>query len=915
MRGDRLLHASDRWFRLLLRLYPVDFRDEMGDALLETYRDRGREALNRGGIIRLLGVWMTALVDALCNGPGERVRPAVSWRRSANWGRDLELATRRLVRAPLFVVAVVGTLTLGLGAFAVVYTMVQKILIAPLPYKHPDDLYFVFRDYGSSFDLKRTMLGGPDIAELQQAGGVIEDVVGLAPRRRTLSIKADTDPMEIGIMLTSPNLFEVLGVEPALGRGFAPSEVGPGRAPVIVLTHELWNRFGADPAIVGTEVRLNEEPYTVIGVMPPTFAFGAHTSFGPPLGADAYTTFDVNLAAENPGYTIYGGLLRARPGTTPQVVAAAVDAVGRIVDERDFQRRGLRLFPVGPKPDLIANVRPALVVLGFAGAFLVLVLMMNLGSLLLARAAQRENEFAVSRALGANGVAVARATLFEGGLLGLLGGTAGTLAAIWGTRVLMGLAPLDLPRREAVAVDWGIGAVVIGIGALLGLLAATAPAIWAARASLSSLLASSAVRGGGGHGRLRRGMVAAQVALTLVLLSAGGLVVRSVERLLRADPGFRPDRVLTVRVPMPSDLFLDAAKPGDAPQVPGDRTRVRDANHFLALQDRVADALAAVPGVTSVSATSALPLTGSAFLTQFSIPGAPGNTGDPKRDTLAIDFIGTRAGYVEVMGMRVLAGRPFDHVRRDNVREALIDDHLARRFFPTGSPLGVTIPFGGKSLTIVGVVKQARMYDVHQDGRSQLFIRAGDWADLFPGGPFRSLSFVMRTKGEPHTVIPDVRRVIRRVDRRLALADMRAMDEIVSDSLRQQRMSAVLIAGFALGGLVLAAMGLFSVVSGSVTRRRHELAVRMALGADRRRVLRLVLGEGAFLVGLGVLIGVPGIYATSGLIRGILVGVSPSDPVTLLVVALGLTLVTMVACYLPARRVLRIDPAQALRYE
>lgn len=894
MSGDRLINVSERWFRILLRLYPADFRDEMGDAVVEAYGDRAREALNRGGGIRLAGVWVQVLASSLRNGLGERARPAAAWRRSGNWGRDMELATRRLMRAPALAASMVGTLTVGLGMFAVVYTVVEKILIEPMPYRNPDDLYFVWRDYGPMVDLKRGWLGGTDVAELQKAGGVIEGAVGLQREIATLSAREGADPTEIAVMVTSPNLFDLLGVGPARGRGFARSEVGPGRPPVIVLTHELWNRLGADPAIMGTDVRLNGQPYRVIGVMPPGFAFVRNASLGPAQRADVYTTFSVNLAETNPSAGSYGGIIRVRRGTSPKTVTAAVGAVGRVVDARAFNSRGLKLYPVGLKSDLISGVRPALLVLGFAGVFLLLALMVNLASVLLARATQRAHEFAVSRALGANTVAVVRATVFEGGVLGLIGGVAAALAAIWGTRMLVALAPLDLPRREAIAVDWGIGAVVIGLGVLLSLLAATVPATWVARVSLSSLLAASAVRGGGGHGRMRSSLVVTQVALSLVLLNAAGLVVRSFERLLRADPGFRPEGVLTVRVPMPPQMFPKSAK-------------------ALALQERVQDTLAAIPGVTGVSAATSLPLTGRGGQTTIAIPGAPGNIGDHDRDTPLVDVIGTRPGYVEVMGMRLLAGRAFGLVRQNNVREALIDRHLAKQFFPSGNPLGAKIPFLNHSLTIVGVVEQARLYDVHQDSRPQLFIRVEDWSAETQG--LLSLSFVIRAHREPHTLIPEVRLAIRRVDPRLAPAALRTMDEILDDALRQQRISAVLIAGFALGALLLVAVGLFGVVSGSVTRRRHELAVRLALGADHPRVVRLVMGEGARLVGMGVLIGMPGIYMAGGALRGVLVGVSSSDPLTLLAVALGLAGVAMVACYVPARRVLTIEPAQALRQE
>ena len=889
MNADRWRERSARWFRLLLALYPPDFRDEMGDSVVEAYMDRANEARRRHGILGTAGVWLRALWDALRNGPGERARPAAGWRRAGDWARDAEHAVRRLRRSPGTVLAIVATLTVGVGMFAVVYTVVQKILIAPMPYKDPDDLYFVWRDYGPIFDLKRGWLAGTDVAELQKAGGVIEGAAGLGRQLSTFSVSESADPTEIAVITASPNLFDLLGVSPMLGRGFAANEVGPGRTPLIVLTHPLWTRLGADRGIIGRDVRLNGQPYNVIGVMPPEFAFVRNASLGQPQPADAFVTFPIHLHATNPGAGSYAGLIRVRRGTSPEVVGSAVTAVGQAVDARDFQKRGLKLYPVGLKPDLVAGVRPALLVLGLAGVFLLLVLMVNLGSVLLARAAQREREFAVSRALGANSAAIGRATLFEGALLGLLGGITGTVAAVSGTRVLVALAPLSLPRRESIAVDWRVALVVIGVALLLGVLAAAAPAIWAARTSLSSLLANTAVRGGGGHGRMRRAMVVAQIALSLVLLTTGGLVVKSFERLLRATPGFRPEGLLTLRVPMPAQFVPDAS--------------------VIPTQDRIEQAFAAIPGVTAVSATSTLPLTAGASQTTVGIAGAPGNTGNAERDRPLVDYMGLRAGYVETIGMRLVEGRTFPRARPLNVKEALIDQLLARQFFPSGGALGAKIPFGNNdSVTVVGVVEQARLYDVHQDSRPQLYVRGEDWG-------YRSLSFVLRSDRDLSALAADARAAIRNIDSRLAIAEVRTMEEIVNNAVRQQRISAVLVAGFALGALLLASMGLFGIVSGSVTRRKHEFAVRLALGADHGRVLRLVVGEGAWLLAIGLLIGAPGVYLASGLIRGVLVGVSPFDPATLAAVSAGLALVALAACYVPARRVLALEPAQSLRQE
>lgn len=888
MSDGRLLRASDRWFRLLLRLYPRDFRDEMGGHLVEAYRDRSRAALERGGLLSLAGVWLAALGDSLRNGPGERVRPAASWRRSGNWGRDAELAVRRLVRAPVFVLAMVGTLTVGLGAFAVVYTVVHKVLIEPLPYERPDDLYYVWRDY-TWFQFGRGWLGPTDIAEFQQAGGVIEGAAGILRLIATVSRSADGEPIEVPVLSSSPELFELLGVQPMLGRGFAPEEVGPDRPNVVVLTHDLWQRLGGDREILGTDITMNGNPWTVIGIMPPDFHFVRNASIGTPQPGDAFTSLNHHLAEGNPNSGSYAGLIRVRAGTPPEAVASAVSTIGARIDERDFGSRGLRLYPTGLQEDLVAHVRPALFVVGLAGLFLVLVLLVNLSTLLLARAAQREQEYAVSRALGANPVALVRATVFEAGLLGTVGGAAGALAAVWATRGLVALAPLDLPRRATIAVDWQIAAVIVCVGALVGLLAGIVPAVWAARTQLSSLLSSAAVRGGGAGGRMRRGMVVMQVALSLVLLSAGGLVVRSFDRLLRVNPGFEPAGVLTVRVP----VF---------------QLNYPDADAVNALHHRLHESFAALPGVTAVGATNALPLSSLSNQTTISFPGAPGNTGDDDLDRPLVDWMLVRPGAFEALGIPLLAGRTFEGPAREDVLELIIDRTLAERFYPDGSAVGRRIPMDESEATIIGVVEHARLTDIHQDGRGQLYLRN----EISPNW---SLSWALRTSRPPAALIPEVRSVVRNIDPQLALSNVRTMDDVVSDAVRQQRVSAVLIGGFSVGALLLAAMGLFGVVSGSVTRRRHELAVRMALGADHGRVLRMVMQEGALLVMLGVLVGVPGVYFAGRAIQGILFGTSPADPLTLAAVAAGLAVVAMAACYLPARRVLGIEPARSLRQE
>jgi putative ABC transport system permease protein len=363
--------------------------------------------------------------------------------------------------------------------------------------------------------------------------------------------------------------------------------------------------------------------------------------------------------------------------------------------------------------------------------------------------------------------------------------------------------------------------------------------------------------------------------------------VRSFERLLRAEPGFDAENVLTLRVPV-------------------SQQRYPETEDAIALHDRMHAALAAIPGVTHVSAAGALPLSASASQTAIHIPGAPGNTGDEERDAPLVDYMGVRAGYFAAIGTRILAGREFEPGRRDSVYEAIIDRTLAEHFFPNANALGATIPFGDNSLTIVGITDHVRLYDVHTDGRPQLYVRAED------SGSY-TLSWVLRSTRPPTALASEARAAVHGVDRQLALADVLPMTALVGRSLSQQRVSAVLIGGFALGALLLAAMGLYGVISSTVTRRRHELAVRIALGADHGRVLRLVLGDGGRLILIGVLIGVPGTWLAGRAIRGALIGISATDPLTLASVSIGLGLVALAACYIPARRVLGIEPASSLR--
>ncbi|HYW33361.1 MAG TPA: FtsX-like permease family protein [Gemmatimonas sp.] len=890
-RSGALARVSDALSKLLLRWYPLDFREEMGPAMREAYRDRFDDAVRERGVPGLVLAWCAALADAMRNGIGERARPSIRWRRSGRWGRDAERVVKRLVRAPVFALSTIATLGIGLAAFAIVYTAVSNVLLAPMPYDRPDGVYWVFRDY-PWLGLERSSAAGTDVDALAQLDVVEHAAAVRPPRGVTLTGAGDGGaerPREVRRMVVSPALFPLLGVAPMLGRVFGPDESGPGRAPHAVLTHGLWASLGADSSLVGRSIRLEGQPFTVIGVMPPSFRFVRPTGTSGSQGADVYTTLEVRLAEADPQAGNYAALLRARDGVGRDQLEEAVASVGRTVDREHFESHGLTLSAVGAHEDLVRDVRPALTVMAVAAALLLAVLVANLTSLLLVRATQREREFAISRALGADGAAIARATVLEGAVLGAIGGAIGAGLAWWGSHALAELTPVTFPRREDLALDPAGALVTVATGLVLGVLAGLIPGVWAARLQLGSLMATANARSGGGRATLRRAMLASQIALSFILLCSGTLVVRTLDTLLRADPGFDPANVTTLRVPITGQRFPEAE----------DAAR---------MQERIERALAAIPGVTSVGAVSELPMQGSADQRPMLFPGAPGNTGEADHDRPVVDVFYARSGYVETLGARVVEGVPFQRPHRPGRAEVMIDETLARTFFPKGGAVGRDIHINDDTATVTAVLRQLRQYDLHADGRPQVFLRGEDWA-------YETMSWAIRSSIDPSSLAPAIEAAVHTADPSLAVASVRPMTAVVEDALRERRLTATLVGGFALVALLLTAVGLFGTVASAILRRKHELAVRIALGANHGGVLWMLIRESARLVLIGLLIAVPGFLLVRRVLERVLVGVSTSDPATIAGVALGLAGIALLASYLPARRVLRIHPATALREE
>jgi predicted permease len=808
------------------------------------------------------------------------------------WIGELTGAVRRLARARAFTAVAVLTMGVGIGAFTAIFGLVESVLLEPMPYDDPDELRWAWRDYVEA-SFPRGWLAGPDIVALREHPDVFTGVVALRTVERNLSGADGVDPAQVTVSLSSHDLFEVLGVSPVLGRAFRPEEDVPGGPSVAVLSHELWRvRFGADPTAIGRTIMLDDAPTEIVGVTPEHFRFVKHGSLSDPVEADLYLPMRVDLSQASPSAGSYAGLVRVDPQAAPDRVDAALAAATELTNI-DFRERGgspIRLWTVGLEEDLVAGIRPALTALVASAAFLLLMLAANLATLLLGRAALREHELGIRIALGAGRTRVLAGVVAEVTILAVAGGTLGVLLAALGTDVVVALAPADLPRLGAVGIDASVLLVALAVTAAMTLVACLTPSLYTLRAR-----AAEATKGGtrsstGERGaRARDALVAAQVALSLMLLVGAGLTVQAFAALLRQDPGFDPGPTLTFEVPLPDDLY------------PGPEAG--------AFHDELRRRIAALPGVSAVGASNALPLTQLTNQSGISFPGAPGNSGDVQGDNPLIDWFRVTPGYFVAAGYRLLAGRGLEEADADSTAFSLvIDDVLARRFFPDGSAVGSRAAFVGDTATIVGVVDQARLYRIDADDRGQAFISAQRF-------PTSALAYAVRTELDPAGLTPGIRSVVRELDASVPVSAVRTLDRIVQESVGQQRLSLRLIVSFALGALLLATLGIYGVVSNAVVRRTQEIGVRMALGANADRVARMVLSQGLRLSTAGAVLGLVGALAASRVIEGIMVGVEPRDPLVYAGVAVGLLAVAALASYLPARRATRIDPIEALRPE
>ncbi len=788
----------------------------------------------------------------------------------ADLWQDLLFGARMLLKRPGFTLVAVITLALGIGANAAMFSVVNAVLLRPLPFPEPERLMLVKGNDIGNF-------AAPDFRDLAAENRSFAQLGAYATS--TVNLAGGSEPERVNGVRISAGLLPTLGVQPLYGRNLTAEEDREGGEKVVLLGYGLWQRqFGADPGVVGRAIRLDEQSCTVIGVLPPGLNFPSDKELFVPL---ALSSRDL---ANYDGYFLTL-IARLKPGVTRPQADAELATIIR-PGERGPRFSSVRV--IGLQEALVGDVRKMLLVLMGAVLFVVLIACANLANLLLTAAAGRQKEIAVRLSLGASRGRVVRQFLTESLLLAASGGLAGLLLAWWGMRLAGGLLPGTIPRTGAIGVDGRVLAFTFTLSVAAGLLFGTLPAL---RASQTEALKAGGRTLGGGFGasRLRASLVVSQVALTVVLLAGAGLLLRSFVRLEQTPLGFRPERLLTARIALPRSAYA-------TPQ------------QRLSFADRLLEEVRRQPGMQDAALTSFLPFaTGN---NSFGVLMNGREQGWPGMPTA--NFRSVIPDYFRVMGIPLLKGREFssaDHERAPMV--AVINETMARRYWPDGNPIGQRIKETSNERVwreIVGVVGSVRHRARGEEPKPEMFV---PWSQA----PAPNLNLAVRTQVEPASFAAALRRAVTATDANLPVFEVLTMEERLSDSVAQPRFRTALLGAFAALALVMAVVGLYAVMAFAVAQRTHELGIRAALGAQRRDIIRLVLRQGVKLAGAGVVIGLAGALALTRVLTGLLYEVRPTDPLTFLAVPALLVSVALVACWVPARRATKVDPMEALRYE
>jgi putative ABC transport system permease protein len=798
---------------------------------------------------------------------------------------DLRFALRALGRAPGFVLAAVLCLGLGLGANTTVYSLVNSLILRPLPYGESERLLAVVHEHAAQGVVRGDI--------------TLAAVLDVAERSRTLDGLAATDtrlvnltgvdrPEALAAASVSGNYFDLLRVRPLVGRVLRAEESRPGAAPVVVLGEQLWReRFAGDPSAVGRAIALDGKPYTIVGVVPDAAG----------MSGDRERLFVPLVHERDPaqrGWHSYDAIARLKPGVTLEAARAELRSIGaRLATEFPESDRGWTIDALSLRESLVpGEVATVFAVMLGAVGFVLLIAAANVANLLLARTAGRARELAVRAALGAGRARVLRLVLLESVIVALGGGLLGVAVAFVGVRALRDSIPVNYPAWLSFEVDWRVLAYAFALSVGTGLLFGLAPALRATRRALAPTLREQgrASSGGAGARRLRDGLVVTELALSLVLLVGAALMTKSMLRLQAIDPGFRAAGVLAARVRMGGERYA--------------ATTARSA-----LLGSAVDRLGALPGVVAVSATSAAPLSGSSSGSTFVVEGREVPVGEaPSAETRAV-----LPGYFRALELPLVAGRDFTAAEAADTatRAVIVNETMARRWWPGADAIGRRVSITGSGadaawMTVVGVTRDVRQRRLGRAAEEQLYLP-------FAAMTRRDMTLMVRTAGDPETLAPAVRDALAALDATLPVADLRTMPAMVHASLWQQRLYGTLFGTFAAVAVLLAVVGVYGVIAYAVAQRVRELGVRIALGARPRDVAALMLRDGARLATLGLGVGIVLALGITHVLGSTLQGVSPRDPAVLVGVAAVLGAAALVACWIPARRAARVDPLVAMR--
>jgi predicted permease len=825
-----------------------------------------------------------------------RAMDIVGWLDTA--ARDLRYGARTLRKNPGFTAVAVLTLALGIGANTALFSVVNGVLLNPLPYPHPEQLVTLAE---SKPNFERGSISYPNFRDWQKDNLTFSSLA--IARNYSFSLTGLGEAEQVRARFISSDFFPLLGVNPVIGRTFVPGEDEIGAAPIALISEGFWKRkFGSSPGALGNSLTLDGKSYTIIGVTPASFDLFLRSS----RTADVYVPIgqwnNPLLPKRGAGLGVHG-VGRLKPGVTMEQARADMDQISRnLAAAYPDTNKGISASLIPFRDDMVGNVQPILLVLLGAVSFVLLIACVNVANLLLARSTGRTREFAIRAALGAGQGRLLRQLLTESILLAVAGGGLGLLIAAWATRAALGLLPAELPRAAEIRLDAHVLLFTLAVSLLAGILFGLAPALKTSQPRLHEALKERGRGSSGTRHRAQGVFVVLEMAMALVLLIGAGLMMRSLAVLWRADPGFHPNNVLTFGLSLPPSMMN--ATPDAI------RSAVRDLD----------EEFAATPGVQAVSLSwGAVPL-GSDDEQLFWLDGQPKPSNENDMNW-ALDYI-VEPDYLKVMGIPLQRGRFF--TSQDNEHSGpvvAVDDVFARKYFPNENPIGkrINLDLANGKAEIVGVVGHVNQWGLDQDDkqslRAQLYIPCLQMPDAFVAMTPSGMDVVARSDGATATLLDSLRRTSRKMSSQQVIYGAQTMNEVISDSLAARRFSMIFFGVFAAMALLLSSVGIYGVISYLVGQRTREIGIRVALGAGRADVMRLVLGHGVKMACIGVVIGLAASLGLTRLMANMLYGVSPTDPLTFAGVAILLTLVALTACYIPARRAMRVDPIVALRYE